>query len=246
MKLLRKLLDFTGYHLHAKDGEIGKMKEIYFDDELWVVRYFVVRTGNWLMGKNVLITPSVVTRVDETNKRLEVNLTQVQIKNCPPVDTELPVARYYEEEFYKHYGLEFYWSGKSMLGAGSPYLPRPDIAEGSAEPDHPHLRSSNTVKGYKIQATNGEIGFVEDFIVDEVNWTIQYFEINTHKWIPTKTVLISPKWIDEINWKKEEVFLNMTREAVQLAPNYDTSKVISEAYQEKLNLHYLAMAKDYP
>lgn len=243
MQQLRKLSNFTGYHLHASDGEIGKLKQVYIDDQFWVVRYFVVHTGSWLFGQDVLIVPSVIKSVDEENKLLEVELTREQIKNCPPVDTTLPVSRHYEQEYYRHYGLEYYWSGDSLLGTGEPYLPRPDIREEVNDPEHPHLRSSDEVKGYQIHAEDGEIGHVEDFILEEPGWSVPYLEVDTRNWLPGKSVLIAPAWIKQIDWAKKEVMVNLTRAAIQSAPEYDASRVISRDYQETLTRHY-AMQPD--
>ena len=46
----------------------------------------------------------------------------------------------------------------------------------------PHLRSTNAVSGYHVQASDGEIGNVEDFIVDEETWAIRYLIINTRNY----------------------------------------------------------------
>ena len=234
---LRKLGHLTGYRLQAKDGEIGKLKQIYFDDKHWVVRYFVVHTGNWLLGRDVLIAPSVVTAVNEENKRLDVDLTCDQIRNSPPKDDALPVSRHYEQEYYHYYGWEPYWIGDPMLGS-APVIPPSAEAIEPKEPENPHLRSTDKVVSYHIHARDSEFGHVEDFIVEDSSWTIRYLEIDIRNWLPGKKVLISPTWIQHVDWHKHEVTVNLNAESIQKAPAYDSSKVISQEYQVKLFKHY--------
>lgn len=233
---LRKLGHLTGYRLQASDGEIGKLKQIYFDDKHWVVRYFVVQTGNWLLGREVLIVPSVVTKVNEESKCLDVDLTCDQIKNSPPKDAALPVSRHYEKEYYRYYGWEPYWSIDPMLGSAPVILPAEAIE--TKEPENPHLRSSEEVVSYQIHAQDSEIGHVEDFIVEDPDWVIRYLEIGTRNWLPGKNVLISPAWIQQVDWHKHEVSVKLTAASIQRAPAYDSSKVISREYQVKLFKHY--------
>ncbi len=231
-----KLRDLKGYNLSARDGEIGKLEEIYFDDTHWVVRYFIVRTGNWLLGRRVLIVPTVINGIDDVAKTLSVDLTCEQVENCPLVNTARPVSRHYEQEYYHYYGWEPYWSGDPMFGP-APYLLQP-AEEASKEPEHPHLHSSDEVNSYSIHARDGDIGHVEDFILVDLGGVIRYLEVDTRNWLPGKHVLIAPTWIQQVDWLKAEVMVDLTREAIETAPSYDPDKVISREYQLALFEHY--------
>jgi len=150
-KELRKLGDLIGYHLNATDGEIGQLVNVYYDDQHWTVRYFIVRTGNWLNGKDVLIAPPVVTGVDDQLKCLKVNLTREQVENSPPIDTEKPVSRYYEEEYHRYYNWEPYWVTDPLFWSSSTAA----IPEAEKKPkpmQHPNLRSCKEVQGYHEEA----------------------------------------------------------------------------------------------
>lgn len=241
MGKLSKLEDLTGFRLQALDGELGELKQVYFDDQLWTVRYLVVHTGSWLLGREVLISPQSVTKVDLDIARLSVNLTQDKVGNSPPAESEKPVSRHYEEELFRYYQWERYWitdvlAGipESSLGEQTPRIPH------SGQPEQPHLRSSDEVRGYRIHALDGDIGHVEDFIVQEQNWSIAYLEIDTLNWLPGKHVLIAPAWIRQIDWKvpKRGVSVELTQEAIRTAPAYDASKAISRDYQRALFAHY--------
>lgn len=237
MRQLRNLAQLSTFHLHARDGEIGRLKEVFFDDRDWSVRYFIVRTGNWLLDKDVLIVPSMINAIDEDKKHIAVGLTREQIENSPAVDTALPISRHYENDYYGHYGLSPYWLD-TPFPEELPEL-RPVPAEQQPrEPDQPHLRSSSAVTGYRIHAQDGEIGHVEDFILDDGDWSIRYLEINTRKWLPGKHVLVAPIWIHSIDWREKEVVVNLKRQAIASAPAYDKAQLIGNDYEVSLYKHY--------
>ena len=60
MKQFRRVREITSLTLHAIDGQMGSVQELYFDDQNWTVRYLIVKTGGWLSGRNVLIPPIAV------------------------------------------------------------------------------------------------------------------------------------------------------------------------------------------
>ncbi len=236
MRQLRPLSELKAYSLHAQDGEIGRLKEVFFDDQDWSVRYFVVQTGIWL-GKEVLILPSMVLAVDEEEMALNVDLTQEQIRNCPDVKTSLPLSRHSEDDFYGYYGINPYWMDDPLAGDSADLVPAPPAAQ-PREADQPHLRSSFAVTGYRIHAEDGEIGHVEDFILDDPDWAVRYLEVNTRNWLPGKHVLVAPVWIHSLDWHEKEVFVNLSRAAIASAPDYEKSMLISNDYEVALYKHY--------
>ena len=114
--MLRKAKDLNGYKLDARDGEIGKVKEFYFDDHSWTVRYLVADTGGWLSGRTVLISPYALDPANEGGKVIPVDLTKAQIEKSPSLDTDRPVSRQYEWEYFSFYGWPAYWDGPYTWG----------------------------------------------------------------------------------------------------------------------------------
>ncbi|MDQ2950497.1 MAG: PRC-barrel domain-containing protein [Acidobacteriota bacterium] len=100
--------------IHATDGEIGRVEEFYFDDEKWTIRYLIVNTGDWLSGRQVLISPIFLRQVDHGGKQLHIALTKKQIEKSPEIDTHRPVSRQDETANMDYYGSSYYW--------GDPYL----------------------------------------------------------------------------------------------------------------------------
>ena len=200
--MLNKAKTLKGYKLHSLDGEIGKVKEFYFDDHHWTIRYLVADTGTWLMGRQVLISPYALVAVNKEEQHITVDLTKKQIEDSPSLNSDKPVSRQFEETYYGYYGWPVYWSGPYMWG----YYPtivrdrekwRKSNQGGKAW--DPHLRSTDDVSGHHIQAADGEIGHVDDFIVDDETWAIRYLIVDTRNWWPGKKVLISPKWIERVS-----------------------------------------------
>jgi uncharacterized protein YrrD len=240
--LLSTVKALKGYKLDSLDGEIGKVKEFYFDDKYWTIRYLVADTGNWLPGRQVLISPYALRAVNKEEQNIAINLTKKQIEDGPPLESDKPVSRQFEEYYYGYYGWPMYWYGPYVWGPYSyPYImrDRETLKKYSAEKKwDPDLRSTNAVSGYHVQASDGEIGNVEDFIIDEETWTIRYLIINTRNLWPGKVVLVSPRWIKEISWGELRVFVNLTREAIRESPEYTEESLPTRDYEIRLHRYY--------
>jgi uncharacterized protein YrrD len=216
--------------LRALDGEIGHVKDFYFDDKDWVVRYLVADTGSWISGRQVLLAPHAFGTLHQDGKVLLVNLTRKEIENSPSIQTHKPVSRQYEEEYYQYYGWPSYWMGDLMWGisefpaslapAEALSIEQRNSGEGHHEQMDPHLRSSQAVTGYEIQASDGTIGHVRDFIMDDQSWAIRQLVVETGQWLSGKEVLISLNQIDRISYEESKVFVKLTQEAIRQKPEY--------------------------
>ena len=229
--------------LQAPDGRIGGVEQFYFDDQYWLVRYLVVNTGSWLTGRRVLIAPSAILGLSVHDRWLRVGLTREQIRNSPSVDTRKPVSRRYEERYYTYYDWPPYWDTALVPGVFLPNRTKaaPAIATGALEepdPKQTHLRSSSEVKGYRIGAQDGAFGHVEDFLVDTGAWSVRYLEIDTRNGWPGRHVLISPAWIEAVDWVAHSVSVGLKRDVIRSAPEYDSPEMITRAYEVRLYRHY--------
>jgi uncharacterized protein YrrD len=239
--MLNKAKTLKGYTLHALDGEIGRVKDFYFDDRHWTVRYLVAETGNWLTGRQVLISPHALGAVSNEEQQITVELTKKQIEDSPSLDSDKPVSRQFEEAYYEHYGWPTYWGGPFMWGS---YRHIVRDREQSREPNRdekawdPHLRSAHDVSGHHIQAVDGEIGHVEDFILDDETWAIRYLIINTRNWWADHLVLVSPQWIERVSWSESRVYVNLPRETIKQSPEYTEESRLTREYESGLHLHY--------
>lgn len=239
--MLRSEKSLHGYSIEATDGKIGTIHEFFFEDKSWYVRYLVVDTGNLLPGRKVLLFPVTLAKADWNRQAIPVGLSKARIENSPSTDFDKPVSAQHELELHKYYNWAPYWPV-----AGEPYgtaVPPVHLPESEREikpgaKGDPHLRSCREVKGYHIQAIDGEIGHVEDFIIDDQEWKIRYFVIDTRNWLPGQKVLISPQWIDDINWAEGTVSINLSCGDVKASPKYDPETPINREYELQLYDYY--------
>ncbi|WP_373184521.1 PRC-barrel domain-containing protein [Halopseudomonas sp.] len=244
--MLRSLNQLKGATIDATDGDVGKVSDFYFDDRQWVIRYLVVETGSWLFSRKVLITPMSVGTPQIESDVLQARLTRQQIEDSPDIDTERPVSRQHEQMLLAYYGYPNYWAGDitGRLGMApgrvDGYLSQvinSEVEERQNRNDDEHLRSCHEVERYHIDAADGEIGHVEDLLVDE-NWAIRYLVINTRKWWFGHSVLIPPQWMDSIEWSSATVSVGLSRDAIREAPEYDTSRPPDAEFEQRLEQHY--------
>jgi len=234
----------SGYTIAATDGDIGHVYDFYFDDESWTICYLVVDTGNWLPGRKVLIAPEALGQPDWQSGKFPVMLSKDRIKNSPDIDATGPVSRQQEAELHHFYEWQPYWTPVGLMTPEYPFTTRgrtdiPSKLEEELEmvdqqAYESSLRSTKEVKGYHIQASDGEIGHVEDFIADDATWIIRYMVVDTRNWLPGKKVLISPQWVDEIEWGQAKVYVELSQEQIKNGPEYDPAAPVNREYETRL------------
>jgi sporulation protein YlmC with PRC-barrel domain len=244
----RNVKSLSGFAIGATDGEIGEVEDFYFDDETWTIRYLVVKTGGWLSGRKVLLSPLALQQPDWKNGILPVNLNKEQVKNSPDIDTKKTVSRQHEIELYDHYSWPYYgaagagfYGGMGMGGMVDSRIPLEDIIAEQRmenEPGDPHLRSTDEIRGYHIHAADGKIGEVDDFIVNDENWMINYLIVDTGNWFSGKKVILSTEWINQVKWQDRGVYVGIAKDAVRHSPEYDPLSPLQDAYKEKLHNYY--------
>lgn len=247
--MLRRVSEIEGFRVLATDGEIGKVEEIYFDDEYWAVRYLVVATGGWLKRREVLISPQAVKRISPRTRSVAVVLSRQKVQNSPNIDTYRPVSRQHEAEYYRYYGYPAYWSDTVWTGGLTPPVALPasispeavpprtpmenQLAKRASEalpesttPVDSHLRSSSEVTGYRIEAPDTRVGHVEDFIFDSRTWTIAHIMIGTRNSSPGKFVLLSPKSIRAVDWASGIVLVDRSAQELTDSPGFEPGKLL--------------------
>jgi hypothetical protein len=204
--MLRSLKQFYGHKLGATDGEIGHIKDFYFDDQNWTIRYLVADTGTWLTGRKVLLSPLSLASPAALGKVVDVGLTRKQIENSPSIDSQKPVSRQHEEGYYKYFGLPPYWTGNAadMIG---PRVER-----------EVHVRSTQAVNGYLVRMGDETIGHVSDFMMDAESWTIDQLVVKTGHRLSGNDMLIETKRVERISYDESTIFARPDVEASEQSP----------------------------
>ncbi len=245
MVMLRSIKEIRGYNVLATDGEFGIVSDILFDDSLWTVRYLVVDTGDWHSGKNVLIATSALEQPDWAASIFPVKLTKQQVQTSPPIDTNEPVYRQQEIALHRHFKWQPYWVVDGLEGpVPGMYDPAYFTPDSDQSPEDirpvgdPHLRSIKEVIGYKIHANDGEIGHVDDFVVEDKSWRLRYLVADTRNWIPGRKVLLALPLIKEMKWEDSEALIDVSKAKVEKSPDYDSLKSLHRDYEEDLYRYY--------
>ncbi|NDP40392.1 MAG: PRC-barrel domain containing protein [Rhodoferax sp.] len=260
--MLHQTKDLQNLSIGATDGAIGDVTDFYFDDDAWVIRYLVVDAGSWLSSRKVLISPIATGKPDWEHKRLPVSLTREQVKNSPDIDTNMPVTRQHETDYLDYYSYPYYWGGLGLWGRGGyPNMLLPEYAGYGSDPaaraevdaaqartearqrqieseSDPHLRSCNSVVGYHIEASDGEIGHVQGMLVDDESWAIRYLVVNTSNWWLGHDVLVAPQWVKSVSWAEQIVAVDLTRDALKQAPIYDPTLPLAREMEIAVYQHY--------
>ena len=259
--MLHRMKDLEGYTIAAVDGVIGHVKDFYFDDESWVIRYLIVQTGQWLSHRCVLISPIAINQPNWSEQSFPAAITQEQVKNSPSIDTDKPVSRQHEREYFGYYGYPHYWVGGSLWGWGvnpgmglrSVRSERTATESGGADvenlaidadenreglPHDPHLRSGNEISSYDVHAEDGDIGHVQGILVDEKSWAIRYLVVNTSNWWLGHQVLIPPEWIVGVSWEDRKVLVSLSRHAVRASPPYAPGSRMGREEEARIYDHY--------
>ncbi|MFI5337848.1 MAG: PRC-barrel domain-containing protein [Opitutales bacterium] len=215
--MLQNLNELYGSKLAATDGDIGHVKDFYFDDQTWMIRYLIADTGSWLTGRLVLLSPHAFGILDHYDKTLHVKLHKKQIEDSPPIESHRPVSRQYEEQYHRYYGWPDYWESGGLWGMGGcPAVlpPPPQVTPsrpGHQQRDDINLRSIKAVTGYHIEATDGAIGSVCGFLVDDKSWAIRQLLVEAGHWYSGKEIQISPRLVGRISHPESKVFVNLTK-----------------------------------
>jgi uncharacterized protein YrrD len=239
-----------GYSIEAQDGVIGTVKDMLFDDRTWQIKWLVIDTGSWLVDRKVLLHPSAIASFDFRGKRLKTTLTKIQVEESPDLKSDQPVSRLHESNTYDYYGWDPLW-GNSMYGSTlGGQLVLPPLYFGSKqhndEPGHEtpdnvaesHVRSFHEITGYHIQATDGDMGHVDNLLFDNEQWGVRYLIVDTGNWWMGKKVLISPFAVTSIAWSDRTISIDVNQAQVKASPEWDPNTAEMEDHQHRLHAHY--------
>jgi sporulation protein YlmC with PRC-barrel domain len=251
--MLYRADSIVNQRVEATDGVVGIVRDIYFDDVSWTIRYLVVDTGGWLTRRNVLISSEALIGFNDETSTIATRLSQQQIENSPPSEMGQPISRLNEIQLSQYYGWTPYWTASGGLfpwtqtyrfprdkkapetGPASPYFEREFERQSRLEPN---LRSFNDLKNYSLRATDGDIGQVEDLLIDPETWQITHLVVDVRLWWPGGLVVIDRAFIEDISWMDENIVVSMSRDQVKKAPPYDKDRPITESYQTELSDYY--------
>ena len=220
--MLRSIRELFGYTVREVDGEIGLVRDFLVDNREWNVTYLEIDLTQWFPGKKVIVPPSRIGQPDGKKFEVPLLLSKAQVVNSPAIKLDETVCRLHEEELALHFGWD-----PCIISTDSKKVE-----------DHSHLQSSRELMGYHLHATDGRIGHIEDFILDDEDWILRYAVVDTRDWLPGRRVLMPLPWITTVIWKENSVLIDHSRENVKNSPEYDPSSPVNRHYEEVLYNYY--------
>jgi uncharacterized protein YrrD len=232
--MLRSIQDLLACSVTCPDGDLGKIDQIYFDVHSRRVRYLVIDTSAWGYGQKIWVPPCCVHQIDFSSKVVRLNLVQQKMLASPAIDMQGPISRLQEGKLVNYYGCKPYWE-ETHAQCASRYPSGAINSTAGGEPEghermtlhtnavnsSVHLLSTRQASGYTIEAVDGPIGHIRDFVFEDETWMIRYLTIDTHEWWQSETeVLLSTESIDSIESAGFTISTTLGRDAIQNSPVY--------------------------
>jgi uncharacterized protein YrrD len=203
------------YTVHAQDGTLGHIKDLYFDETTWLVRYLAVDTKRWLPGRKVLLSPQAVQEIDHEKGTIDFGLTKAQIEASPTIDDLAPMSQQMSETVDAHYGWHHTWITGGVIDSHLATANFGPIIDDLTVPDEVrsrrrrrgdlghHLRSVAEIKGFEVRSAlpgaDGRAGVVADAIVNAVDWRLPYFVVDTSEWLPSHRIVVPTALVETVD-----------------------------------------------
>jgi uncharacterized protein YrrD len=241
------------YAISGSDGELGKIKDMYFDDSSWTVRYLVVDTGSWLTGRRVLLSPESITHIDHLNRIVNVGLSRDRIAEAPSVDAHVPVTRHATLAVDQFYGWHHTWITGGLIDFQvptanyGPLVTPPEMPEevraawDARRSLDPNLQSLADVHGYSVEAADDEhkLARFQDAIINEATWRIPYVVVDVGTWFTDKHAIVPVHRVRHLDANRRRTVLDMPAAVFEAAPKFDGVDTLDER-QESAVIAYFA------
>jgi sporulation protein YlmC with PRC-barrel domain len=236
MKNLRSVNALTGYTVRTLDGDIGSVRELYFNDQDWRVKHIVVDTNRWLPGKQVLLNPLDVKDVNFERRELMVSITTEHVRNSPEADTDRPVALQRVSKMSETSNWAMYLAGEALAAVPEAVpIQEFETSNKNGKPYDPHLRTTKVVGGMGVYAKGDEVGHVVDFIVDDDTWSIRYLVIGLED---RRRALLLPELVKDIRFEREELIVDLDAHVLADCPKLDPATLITSQYERAVTEYF--------
>ncbi|MFD1174197.1 PRC-barrel domain containing protein [Oceanobacillus picturae] len=224
------------YNIHAADGVMGKVKDLYFDDEKWAIRYAIVDTRKWLPGRRVLLSPSSFITLNENDKHLEVEYDKEKVRNSPSISEESAVSKDVEDSLIGYYGWNRYWTGNMLWGSNDRPLaqfppvvePQPEVFDQQLEAQSQYnLRSEDETIEFKVHADDGKIGTVADMVFDSEYWKLRYLVVqDSETYTKEQYFVYHTDQIESVDWFERDIYIKGSLAETKNDTKYNSKDMI--------------------
>ncbi len=240
--MLRSAQQLLKRDMRTGDDTVGTLSDLYMDERSWSVRHLVVDTGSILNRHHVLISPQAVRpppdEGDWPGGDIPVVISAEQVRESPDVPSKLPISRQSEMSLFSYYGWTPYWGLQEGLYPLPAAINVPETQKrqtARTEEEDPYLISVGELTGYHVAAADGDLGHVEDVVVDIQTWLVRYLVIDTKNWLPGKTIVASTEWVTDLKPVDALVAVDLTRDTLKAIPPYRENEPITRSYEQTVH-----------
>lgn len=240
--MLHSLNDLVGFRLFSQDDEpVGVIVDLLFDAQVSMTRYLLIEPESWWPHGELLLAPEALDRPDPDHRRVRARIPFERLKSAPRHRTPAVPERDEEVRLHEHFRWRPYWTS-GVLSELIPYwgLAGAEASAAAAhdrsEPDEP-LRRARKVLSFEIATSDGQVGRVDDLVLDLDSWTFRYLVVDTSGWLPGKRVLVSPQWLRRVDWSRRTLVLDLPIDRIRSSPEYDRSAALDRRFEEMLHEH---------
>lgn len=214
-----------GTSLLARDGEAGRVHELYVDETNWQVNTVVIDNGNWPVGRLVLLGTNVIEELDVVTPSLKVGLTRDEVAAASTVSSHPPATLHREAELHAHHDWPVLWTaGNPMVSRLMPeQAPMEDAETAAGTPVAPHLLGTRDISGYQVVALDGDAGQVDDLLVDCSVWTITSIVVAPGVWRRRQPVIVPIAQVRGISRDELKLNLGVPLEELHGMPPFDSA-----------------------
>lgn len=197
-----------GIRLNTSDGQCARVKDLLFDDRTWRIRFLVVKLGHFLSRRVVLLTPEQIENAAWSSGALQTPLTMAEVKAAPRLLSSPPVAKQAELEASRMIAWEAYWTG---------------LFDRLSNFGDPHLRNTRAVTGHHVFGLDNEVGFIDNFVVDDQDWRVRYLVVRLGKHRNSRRVMVDPHLVDSISWESHSVRIHLPETSIERCEEFVSS-----------------------
>jgi len=236
---------FLSTKVVGTDAPLGRIDDLLFDDNSWGLRYLVIDTRSWLPGRKVVLTPAELTDTAWLAKEIKVDRTRQEIEDSPPLEEHEPVSQQRESQLADYFDWPRLWGTSDALGTETPMGVGSEVAEAGSKASReefspegrgdPHLRSCTHLKGYEVVAKDGELGAIQNLIIDTEGWRIDQLvvAVDDSKWLTNTLRSFEPESVDKIDWEQRHLALDLTLKAIELRPEFNSNEPVNRVYEQQ-------------
>ncbi|MEN6338075.1 MAG: hypothetical protein ABFE01_27790 [Phycisphaerales bacterium] len=237
--MLASLTELRNYRVRGTDADLGRIDDLGFRQNDWVVRYVVV--GMEDLARESLLLSTYLGRLDRGSSTLTADVLLDQVTNTDPLDRSMPLEERDEQRLHDQYGWPVYWwQEEHDIGPiGGLWSEEPKALEDADEAEFESPRVlfvGDLIEAYAVEGEGGEIGRLLDVIVDDETWSMPYLVVG---WPPgTDRSLIATDYAQTIDLGTRSIYVSLPADAVANSPILSSAAPITPELEQSLREYY--------